>query len=147
MSFSKNSDWDPAIAAAPNGEVAIAWDTYDKGDYDVYFRRLRLDGGVKMDAPVPVAVGPSFEARASVAYDSQNRLWVAYEGSDTKWGKDYGAYGNPPASRSIRTTPLRSNVFRVARRRLLRATSPPPFPVAIGVSGPSPPQRQARPGG
>ena len=92
VSFSRNSDWDPAIATAPNGEVAVAWDTYDKGDYDVYFRRLRMSGGIRMDAPVPVAASPRFEARASVAYDKQNRLWVAYEASDTKWGKDYGAY-------------------------------------------------------
>ena len=92
VSFSQNSDWDPAIATASNGEVAVAWDTYDKGDYDVYFRRLRMDGGsIKMDAPVPVAASPSFEARASIAYDKQNRLWVAYEASDTKWGKDFGA--------------------------------------------------------
>jgi hypothetical protein len=51
-----------------------------------------MQGGVKMDAPVPVAASNRFEARASVAYDPQNRLWVAYEGSDTKWGKDFGAY-------------------------------------------------------
>jgi hypothetical protein len=92
VSFSRNSDWDPAIAAAPNGEVAVAWDTYDKGDYDVYFRHLRLDNGIKMDAPVAVAASPYFEARASIAYDRQNRLWVAYEASDSKWGKDFGAY-------------------------------------------------------
>ena len=91
VSFSKNSDWDPAIAAAPNGEVAVAWDTYDKGDYDVYFRRLRMQGGITMDAPVPVAASDGFEARASVAYDRQSRLWVAYEASASKWGKDFGA--------------------------------------------------------
>jgi hypothetical protein len=92
VSFSKASDWDPSIAAAPNGEVAVAWDTYDKGDYDVYFRKLRMEGGVRMDAPVPVAASQAFEARASVAYDPQNRLWVAYEVSGEKWGKDNGAY-------------------------------------------------------
>jgi hypothetical protein len=92
VSFSRASDWDPAIAAAPNGEVAVSWDTYDKGDYDVYFRRLRWDSGVRMDVPVPVAASQNFEARSSVAYDAQSRLWVAYEASDTKWGKDFGAY-------------------------------------------------------
>src|SRR5215470_17872918 len=40
VSISPASDWDPAIAAASNGEVAISWDTYDKGDYDVYLRRV-----------------------------------------------------------------------------------------------------------
>jgi hypothetical protein len=93
VSFSPASDWDPAIATAPNGEVAVSWDTYDKGDYDVYFRRLKMDGGaIRMEAPVPVAASPSFEARSSIAYDSQNRLWVAYEASSAKWGKDFGAY-------------------------------------------------------
>jgi hypothetical protein len=92
VSFSPASDWDPAIAAAPNGEVAVSWDTYDKGDYDVYFRRLKWNGAVRMEAPVPVAASRNFEARSSVAYDAQNRLWVAYEASTAKWGKDFGAY-------------------------------------------------------
>jgi hypothetical protein len=92
VSFSPRSDWDPAIATAPNGEVAVSWDTYDKGDYDVYFRRLRMKGSVQMDAPIPVAASQNFEARSSIAYDRDNRLWVAYEASATKWGKDFGAY-------------------------------------------------------
>ena len=96
VSFSPKSDWDPSIAAAPNGDVAIAWDTYHKGDYDVYFRRVRADLSaapkIGMDAPVPVAASAGFEARSSIAYDARNRLWVAYEVSDDRWGKDFGAY-------------------------------------------------------
>ena len=92
VSFSPRSDWDPAIAAASNGEVAVSWDTYDKGDYDVYFRRLRASGQITMEPPVPVAASQNFEARSSIAYDAQNRLWVAYEASFKKWGKDFGAY-------------------------------------------------------
>jgi hypothetical protein len=96
VSFSPRSDWDPSIAAAPNGDVAIAWDTYDKGDYDVYFRRVRADLSraprIAMDAPVAVAASTNFEARSSIVFDPQNRLWVAYETSDARWGKDYGAY-------------------------------------------------------
>lgn len=92
VSFSRASDWDPAIAADSSGGVAISWDTYDKGDYDVYFRRLSLDREIRMEAPAPVAASQNFEARSSLAYDSQGRLWVAYEASDTRWGKDFGAY-------------------------------------------------------
>ncbi|MBI4907685.1 MAG: hypothetical protein HY820_28940 [Acidobacteria bacterium] len=88
----QGSDWDASIAAAPNGEVAVAWDTYDKGDYDVYFRRMKWDGGVKQEAPVAIAASTFYEARVSVAYDKQNRLWAAYEASGVKWGKDFGAY-------------------------------------------------------
>ncbi len=92
VSASPASDWDPAIAAAPNGEVAISWDTYDKGDYDVYLRRLRFTDHISMDAPIPIAATASFEARSSLAYDPQNRLWIAYEVAGARWGKDFGAY-------------------------------------------------------
>lgn len=92
ISFSPASDWDPAIAAGARGEVAVSWDTFDKGDYDVYFRRLRFDGSIRPEPPVAVAASQNFEARSSIAFDPQGRLWVAYEASDRKWGKDFGAY-------------------------------------------------------
>ncbi len=92
VSFSPQSDWVPAIAAASNGDAAISWDTYDKGDYDVYFRRLRASNQIRMDPPVPVAASQNFEARSSIAFDPLNRLWLAYEASSRKWGKDFGAY-------------------------------------------------------
>jgi hypothetical protein len=92
VSFSPASDWDPAIAAGPKGEVAVTWDTYDKGDYDVYARVMRFGKAVEMDAPVAIAASARFEARSSAAYDGTGRLWVAYEASDEKWGKDFGVY-------------------------------------------------------
>ena len=93
VSTSASSDWDPAIAAAPNGEVAVSWDTYDKGDYDVYLRRLQSDGNtVSMDTPIAIAASTNLEARSSIAYDPQNRLWIAYEVAGTRWGKDFGAF-------------------------------------------------------
>src|SRR4029077_18866292 len=36
VSTQNGNCWVPAIAAAPNGRVAIGWDTYDKGDYDIW---------------------------------------------------------------------------------------------------------------
>ena len=92
VSTSPASDWDPAIAAAPDGEVAISWDTYDKGDYDVYLRRVRFTDQIGMDDPIPIAATVNFEGRSSLAYDSQNRLWIAYEVAGSRWGKDFGAY-------------------------------------------------------
>ncbi len=91
VSTSPASDWDPAIAAAANGEVAISWDTYDKGDYDVYLRRVQFTDHVGMDTPIAVAASANFEARSSLAYDQQNRLWIAYEFAGSSWGKDFGA--------------------------------------------------------
>jgi hypothetical protein len=98
VSVSPASDWDPAIATAPNGEVAISWDTYDKGDYDVYVRRVRFTDQIGLDDPIPVAATLNFEARSSLAYDPQNRLWIAYEVSGPKWGKDYGLYDSTGVS-------------------------------------------------
>jgi hypothetical protein len=92
VSTSTASDWDPAIAAAPDGEVAISWDTYAKGDYDVYVRRVHLTSLITMDDPIPVAATVNFEGRSSLAFDAQNRLWVAYEVASSRWGKDFGAF-------------------------------------------------------
>jgi Periplasmic component of the Tol biopolymer transport system len=92
LSTSPASDWDPAIAASASGDVAISWDTYDKGDYDVSVRRARFSDQMSFDDPIPIAASLNFEARSSLAYDGQNQLWIAYETSGPKWGKDFGAY-------------------------------------------------------
>jgi hypothetical protein len=81
--------WVPAIAAAKNGRVAIAWDTYEKGDYDVWMREFNSDGTAQEARPV--ANSPEYEARASVAYDGESRLWIAWERSGATWGKNWGA--------------------------------------------------------
>ena len=84
--------WSPAIAttSADGGRVAIAWDGYEKGDYDVFVREYSNDG--KADAMRPVANTPNYESRASLAYDGAGRMWIAWEQSGPKWGKDWGAY-------------------------------------------------------
>jgi hypothetical protein len=93
ISTSPASDWAPAIAAAPNGDVAVSWDSYDKGDYDVFFRKMRSNSGAAMgmDAPVAAAATQAFEANSSIAFDAGNRLWLAYEISTFRWGKNFGA--------------------------------------------------------
>ncbi len=78
--------WAPAIAADRSGKVSVAWDTYDKGDYDVWVR----DIGEKSEAR-PVANTPLYEARPSLTYDHEGRLWIAWEESGESWGKDWGA--------------------------------------------------------
>ncbi|MGC8644357.1 MAG: hypothetical protein ACP5XB_31225, partial [Isosphaeraceae bacterium] len=86
ISASKADDWSPAIAADSRGGVFVGWDTYDQGNYDV---RLRPVG--KAAEPVTVAASPRFEARCSLACDSADRLWIAYEEGDEQWGKDYSS--------------------------------------------------------
>jgi hypothetical protein len=89
VSTQSGNCWAPAIAAAADGRVAVAWDTYDKGDYDVWVREFSATGapaGVQ-----PVANTEDYEARAALTYDRENRLWIAWERSGPTWGKDWGA--------------------------------------------------------
>jgi hypothetical protein len=111
------NQWYPAIAAGPDGKVAIAYDVYDKGDYDVRVAILH-DGEINDQA---VAASPRFEARPAVAYDAHGRLWIAYEEGPEKWGKNYGALETDRGSplydiRSVRVACL-------ADGKLFRATA------------------------
>ena len=82
------NSWYPAIAAGPTGEVVKAFDYYSDGDYDI---RINISKGGANFGNHPVITSPRFEARPSVCYDPQGRLWVAYEEGPEQWGKDFGA--------------------------------------------------------
>jgi hypothetical protein len=94
VSHQSRNCWAPAIAATAAGElgpkVAIAWDTYEKGDYDVWFREFSAEG-LPQTGPQPVVNSPDYEARPAIAYDRSGALWVAWEQSGPTWGKDWGA--------------------------------------------------------
>jgi hypothetical protein len=99
--------WAPALAAGPAGQIAVAYDAYKDGDYDVHV--TVIDG--KQVTDYSVADSPKFEARPSVVYDPQGRLWIAYEEGPEKWGKNFGALdedkGNPLYNvRSVRVACL-----------------------------------------
>ncbi|WP_018628730.1 hypothetical protein [Niabella aurantiaca] len=81
------NNWWPAVAAAPDGSIAIAWDGYAKGSYDIYLRRY-IKG--KWQAEQAVIATEKFEAHPSIAYDQKNRLWIAWDESGANWGKDVG---------------------------------------------------------
>src|SRR5262249_38230788 len=79
--------WGHAIAAGPDGALTLAYGSYVDGDYDVVLEK----DPIPPNHEVPVATSSKFEARPSLAYDPQGRLWVAYEEGPERWGKDYGA--------------------------------------------------------
>src|SRR5204863_7009436 len=84
VSTQSRNCWAPAIAASPSGgKVAIAWDSYEKGDYDIYVRELSATapGGEAR----PVANSADYEARPAITYDRQGSLWVAWEQSGPTW--------------------------------------------------------------
>ena len=89
--------WTPAVAAAADGRVAIAWDSYEKGDYDVFVREFTPLGSNVESAPQPIlaaADSPDYEARPALTYDKAGALWISYELGDPSWGKDSGPYDN-----------------------------------------------------
>ncbi|MCL5746085.1 MAG: hypothetical protein M1541_19510, partial [Acidobacteria bacterium] len=82
------NDWEPAVALDRAGNAWVAYDSYKNGNYDVFLARAA--GGHLLDAEIPVAASPAFEARATVAVDNADRVWVAWESGPANWGKDNG---------------------------------------------------------
>jgi len=109
------ASWYLALAASPDGRIALANDTYNEGDYDVKAWIGKGDIGIKDDAAkkkghVTLAASSRFEARPSICYDAKGRLWIAYEEGPEKWGHDFGALAGDSeplySSRSVRVVCL-----------------------------------------
>ena len=89
------NSWWPSIATGRDGSVAIAWDGYAAGRYDVYVRRY-AEGRW---GPVLTAAGSArFEAHPTVAVDHAGRTWIAWDESGEDWGKDTGFAIRRPAT-------------------------------------------------
>ena len=89
-----NDDWNPPLRRRQRPRH-VAWDTYDKGDYDIVMRRHDASGWSPV---IPVADTPRYEAYPSLACDQQGRLWASWNESDMQWGKDTGFLLNRPAT-------------------------------------------------
>ena len=114
------------IAADSKGQVAVAWDTYRNGSYDVYARIASSSGS--WGAEIPVAATDRYEAYPSIAYDPRGRLWIAYEESSGGWGKDWGAHVSDGVplywARAVRLVGLDSSGRLIDPVRRLRSPSP-----------------------
>jgi hypothetical protein len=82
------NDWEPSVAFDGRGSVWVAYDSYRNGNYDVFLREVR--GGEAQGKELEVAVTARMEARATVAVDTTDRVWVAWEEGAPNWGKDQG---------------------------------------------------------
>ncbi len=81
------SVWSPDAAFDNEGNLHAAWDSYQAGNYDIFYRRIAADG---TPAPIEqITKGPSFEAHPSLAVDGQGRPWLAFDRSGANWGKDW----------------------------------------------------------
>jgi hypothetical protein len=84
------NNWWPSIAAGPDGTLAVAWDGYASGNYDVYLRRRINDQWLQEEL---IAGSPGFEAHPTIAIDNKKRIWLAWDESGYNWGKDFSFLG------------------------------------------------------
>jgi hypothetical protein len=135
-----NYCWHPAAAAGPDGQTAFAFDVCsDGGDYDVSLGILSKGGILRHHR---IANSSRFEARPSLAYDPQGRLWIAYEEGPEQWGKDYGAFvadqGDPLyTSRSVRVVCLQDGKLFTPAAELPTSNARKPHPIAGGKPVPN----------
>jgi hypothetical protein len=86
VSQGTGNEWSPAIAVDAKGNVFVAYDTYQAGNYDVHMSRFGPNGAA--GETIVVASSPRYEARPALAIDPRGRVWVAYEERTENWGKD-----------------------------------------------------------
>jgi len=111
LSPSKANDWDPSITADSSGTVYVAYDTYDKGNYDVMLATIN-PLAPRAARLTPVANSLRMEARASVAVDKQDHVWVAWEERGENWGKDFGALQQGPGIPLYRGAGVKVKAFQ-----------------------------------
>ncbi|HZT30402.1 MAG TPA: hypothetical protein VFA33_10990 [Bryobacteraceae bacterium] len=87
VSESAANDWEPAVAAGPDGTAYVVWDSYDRGNYDIFFRSYKQGSLSPVRA---ITTSPDFQAHAAVTVDAENRPWVAWDESGVNWAKDQG---------------------------------------------------------
>lgn len=82
------SDWYPHVAVDANGTAWIAFDSYRRGDYDIFLTSVSAKG--ELGKVRPIAVSSFYEAHATVACGSDGDVWVGWEQGGHNWGKDQG---------------------------------------------------------
>jgi len=92
VSPSSANDWEPAVAVGPDGKVWVAWDSYDRGNYDVMLRGYEASSGrlAPTGEVIAAAASPLFEVQPSIDVDADGRVWIAYHEGGSQWGKDTG---------------------------------------------------------
>ncbi len=88
-SGSDTDSWAPDVTADSSGGIWVAWDDYDSGDFNIRVRRRNSDGS--WSRPRQVTRSAGFDANASLACDTADRLWIAWDRGEPNWGKDWSS--------------------------------------------------------
>ncbi len=86
------NNWCPALAALPDGRIAVGWDGYAAGSYDVYLRFAEADG--TLGAIMRLSSDDRFHAHLALAPAPDGSVWAAWNRAQNDWGKDNHPYRN-----------------------------------------------------
>ena len=84
------NNWCPDIACLEDGRVAVGWDGYAAGSYDIYLRFLDPDGTGGQTRRL--TADECFQAHLSLAPAPEGSVWVAWNSGTDDWGKDNEVY-------------------------------------------------------
>src|SRR5437667_9856278 len=87
LSESAADDWEPSVAIDGTGRIWVAWDSYEKGSYNILLRSVL---NARPGEMVRSAASARYHARASVTTAAQNRACVAWGDSSASSGHDRG---------------------------------------------------------
>ena len=107
VSDSPGNNWCPAVARLSDGRIAVAWDGYAAGSYDIYLRFFSME--LEPEPTMRLTGDALFHANVSLAPAPDDAVWVAWNRGTPRWGKDNEVY---------RTTRIPERGFLHARRFL-----------------------------
>ncbi|MDB6056578.1 MAG: hypothetical protein JWO95_422, partial [Verrucomicrobiales bacterium] len=112
ISDSPRGDWHPSIAITPDGDVFIAWDSYDGTAYNI---RSRERHNAAWGNIMNVTASPNFNANPDITSDQNNRVYIAWEEDGPNWGKPYRTRTNA----KVNSTKMSDDLGSVHRFRQL----------------------------
>lgn len=77
--------WSPDFVHDAKGMRHLVYDHAKSGDFDIYYQAGN-------GAPQRITSSPRFEAHPSIAVDSQDRIWLAWDEGKEAWGQTTGLH-------------------------------------------------------
>lgn len=87
----ESGNWEPRIAFSTAGSAWIVYDSSAGSEFNLRLANVTAEGEVEDEVLVST---PDYEARASIAFDGKDGLWIAAERGRQQWGLDSRGHEN-----------------------------------------------------
>jgi hypothetical protein len=87
----EGGNWEPRLAFTHTDSAWIVYDSSAGSEFNLRLAKVRLDGTVDDRLLVQT---PDYEARASIAFDGKDGLWITAERGRQQWGLDARGHEN-----------------------------------------------------